>query len=135
MAAAEASHFLWAMTDSNGNPVPSSENNAWQLSEQVLMECCGQRYNTDGCNGGSVSGPMKCAANMGSLPSTTSHPYKASTLNSTCSVNVNQVAAVVTEWYEPCNSGDEVLLPKCFSLLSYSCLCSFVSPFFFVELC
>jgi C1A family cysteine protease len=108
IAAAEASHFLWSKTDANGNPVSSSQNDAWQLSEQVIIECCGQQYDSNGCGGGGVSGPMQCAVDMGVLVSTTSHPYKASTANTTCSYNGNQAAAFVNSWHEPCSNGDEV---------------------------
>lgn len=50
---------------------------------------------------------MKCAVDIGTLPSTTSHPYKASTTNTTCSYSPTQTAAYVNSWHEPCGNGDE----------------------------
>jgi C1A family cysteine protease len=108
MAAAEGAHFLWSMTDANGNPSSLAEKDAWQLSEQVIMECCGQRYSSNGCGGGGVSGPMQCAVDLGYLVSTTSHPYKASTTNTTCATKAHEAAAIVESWHEPCSNGDEV---------------------------
>jgi hypothetical protein len=113
VAAAEASHFLWSMTGKDGNPpakTSSSSYDAWQLSEQVVIECCWADYDSNGCGGGGVSGPMQCAVDMGTLVSTTSHPYKASTVNTTCAYSPSQAAAAVTAWYEPCGNGDEGLL-------------------------
>jgi C1A family cysteine protease len=107
IAAAEASHQLWSQTDANGNAVPTSLNNAWQLSEQTIIECCGEEYDSAGCGGGGVSGPMQCAVDMATLPSTVSNPYLATTTNTTCSYSGTQAAAVVEAWYEPCANGDE----------------------------
>jgi hypothetical protein len=109
MAAAEGSHALWAMTDSTGNP-QNMKNNAWQVSEQNLMECCWSEYDSNGCGGGGVSGPMQCAVDMGSLPSTTTHPYFATTENKTCLHSKTEGAAYVSAWYEPCSNGDETCL-------------------------
>lgn len=107
VAAAEASHMLWAMTDAAGNAPPSAQNDAWQLSEQVVMECCGDKYDSAGCGGGGVSGPMQCAVDMGVLMSRVAFPYQASTTNTTCAYSATQAAAAVTSWHEPCANGDE----------------------------
>lgn len=107
MAAAEAAHQLWSMTDANGNAVPSSYNNAWQLSEQNIIECCGSKYDSNGCGGGGVSGPLQCAVDMGSLMSTVSRPYLATTANTTCNAAGSPAAAIVEQWFEPCANGDE----------------------------
>ena len=111
MAAAEGSHFLWAETDAEGNRYDNDSNNnndAWQMSEQVLVDCCGQRYNANGCGGGGVSGPMDCALSIGTLPSTVTHPYTA-TDNSTCAWSASQASGVVSTWYEPCNLDETCL--------------------------
>lgn len=107
MAAAEASHFLWAETDAQGQYSsdigPGASNDAWQLSEQVLVECCDTE---NGCGGGGASGPMECATGIGALPSTVSHPYTA--IDTTeCSHTASQASAYVESWYQPCSSGDE----------------------------
>jgi hypothetical protein len=105
MAAGEASHWLWSMTSADGN-VTTPANNAWQLSEQVLVECC---TSENGCGGGSTSGPMQCAVNIGALPSTVSHPYTA-TDSSRCNEDDSQASASVMSWYMPCDDGDEACL-------------------------
>jgi C1A family cysteine protease len=107
IAAAEASHFLWSMSDTLGNAPLNSDSAAWQLSEQVLVNCC-DAYDANGCGGGGTSGPMQCAVDMGALPSTTSQPYSAMD-NETCSHSDSQAAGYVQSWYEPCNL-DEVCL-------------------------
>ncbi len=113
IAAAEASHFLWSMTDASGNTPPSTYNNAWQLSEQVLMECCNSSYDTYGCGGGGVQGPLQCAVDLGSLPSTISHSYQAVVpTNTTCHYSSSQAAAVMQSWHEPCASGDEACVQQ-----------------------
>ncbi len=110
MAAAEASHLLWSQTDSDGNAVVSGLNNAWQLSEQVLIECCWADYDGNGCGGGGTSGPMQCAVDIGAYPSTVSHPYKASTENTTCAHSKTEAGAFLSAWHQPCTSGDEACL-------------------------
>jgi hypothetical protein len=102
IAAAEASHFLWAEVDSNGNRLNNAANNnndAWQISEQVLVECC--EDNCNGCGGGGTFEPMQCAVDIGALPSTISHPYLA-TDNSTCTHRPREAAGNVENWFEPC---------------------------------
>jgi len=110
MAAAEASHFLWAETDDNGKYSPliadSKYKDAWQVSEQVLVECCDT---CSGCGGGGASEPMQCAIDIGALPSTISHPYTA-TDNATCSHRNSQANANVEVWYQPCDFADESCL-------------------------
>ncbi len=107
MAAAEASHFLWSQTDSAGVSTPGL-NNAWQLSEQVLVDCCGA-YNCNGCGGGSAAGPMECAKKIGALSSTVSHPYMA-VETGVCAHQNSEAGAYVSEFFEPCASGDEACL-------------------------
>jgi hypothetical protein len=105
MAAGEASHWLWSMTSSDGN-VTTPASNAWQLSEQVLLECC---TSEGGCGGGGTSGPMQCAVDIGALPSTVSHPYTAKDKGS-CNEIPSQASASVMSWYMPCDDGDEACL-------------------------
>ncbi len=107
MGAAEGSHLLWSMTDSEGQAVSSSLNDGWQLSEQVLIECCWDEYDSNGCGGGGTSGPMQCALDIGALPSTTAHPYLATTENRTCSHSRTQAGAYVSSWHQPCARADE----------------------------
>lgn len=102
MDAGEASHWLWSMTSADGN-VTTPANDAWQLSEQVLVECCSSE---GGCGGGGTSGPMQCAVDMSALPSTVSHPYTAKD-TAKCSVDNSQASASVSAWYMPCDDGDE----------------------------
>jgi cathepsin L len=109
IAAAEASHFLWSLTDSEGNSASTSNSVVWQLSEQVLVDCCDESNDCNGCGGGGTYGPMQCAVDIGALPSTIAHGYSA-TDNSTCSHPASQAAAVVDSWFEPCPPGDEQCL-------------------------
>lgn len=109
MGAAEASHFLWAEVDAEGNRLnndANDNNDAWQLSEQVLVECCEDGCN--GCGGGGTFEPMQCAVDMGALPSSISHPYLAID-NTTCTHHKSEAAANVEAWFEPCTL-DEVCL-------------------------
>ncbi len=114
MAAAEASHFFWAETDKAGQYSAAISDinykNAWQLSEQVLVECCGEAYDSNGCGGGGVSGPMQCAVDLKALPSLISHPYLASNNNFTCNTNKFEANGLVQSWYEPCATADETCL-------------------------
>lgn len=103
MAAAEASHFLWA---ENTNANNQAYNDAWQLSEQVLIDCC---KTCSGCGGGGTSSPMQCAVDMGSLSSTISHPYLG-TDNHTCVHSSSEGSAYVQSWYQPCANGDEACI-------------------------
>ena len=113
MAAAEASHFLWSLTDATGhyNSLVDNTNDHYkdsaQLSEQVLVDCCHEGCN--GCGGGGTFEPMQCAVDMGALPSTASHPYLASNNNNTCSTSKSQAGAYVQAWYEPCTLDEECL--------------------------
>ena len=111
MAAAEASHFLWSQTSEDGVYLESTPANreAWQLSEQSLVECCGEEYDSYGCGGGGTNGPMQCAVDMGFLPSQISYPYLA-TDTAECHTGPSQAAAGVTAWFQPCASGDESCL-------------------------
>jgi cathepsin H len=107
-AAAEASHFLWAMTDAAGNirSTDTNSNDMWQLSEQTLVECCDS---CNGCGGGGTWEPMQCAVDMGALPSAMSNPYTA-TDNSTCTQpGASAAAAGVSSWYQPCDLDEECL--------------------------
>lgn len=109
MAAAEASHFLWAEVDAEGNRrdnTDNSNNDAWQLAEQVLVECCEDGCN--GCGGGGTYEPMQCAVDIGALPSSVTHPYYA-TDNSTCAYSKSQTAAYVSSWFEPCTQDEGCL--------------------------
>ena len=111
MAAAEASHFLWAETDATGNRYSNTDNSmndAWQMSEQVIVDCCGEEYDANGCGGGGVSGPMQCAVDMGTLASTMTHPYTA-TSNNTCSHSASQASGSVEAWFEPCDLDETCL--------------------------
>eukprot|EP00602_Paraphysomonas_sp_CaronLab_P000432 CAMPEP_0185018306 /NCGR_PEP_ID=MMETSP1103-20130426/1070_1 /TAXON_ID=36769 /ORGANISM="Paraphysomonas bandaiensis, Strain Caron Lab Isolate" /LENGTH=264 /DNA_ID=CAMNT_0027548069 /DNA_START=324 /DNA_END=1118 /DNA_ORIENTATION=- len=103
MAAAEASHFLWSTVDSNGTAALTSDRDAWQLSEQVLVDCCTE---CNGCGGGGASEPMACAVDIAALPSSTSHPYTA-TDTASCAHSNSEAAAYVQEWFAPCAVGDE----------------------------
>lgn len=94
--------MLWSMTDAYGNAT-TDNHNAWQLAEQVLVDCCSSE---NGCGGGGTASPMQCAVGIAALPSTTSHPYTA-TDTAACSYTSSQSAAYVSSWYQPCASGDE----------------------------
>lgn len=111
IAAAEASHYLWAQTNNAGQPYSSAldKNDAWRLSEQSLMDCCFD-FGCNGCGGGGTTDPMECAVHMGAIPSSYSHPYLASTTNSTCSNAPSEASAAVQSWYQPCRTGDEKCL-------------------------
>ena len=95
------------MTDAKGNPT-TANNDMWQLSEQVLVECCGDQYDSAGCGGGGTSGPMQCAVDIGALPSTTSHPYTAVD-TAACSHSNTEAAAFVSSWFEPCTLDEKCL--------------------------
>jgi hypothetical protein len=105
MAAGEASHWLWSMTSADGN-VTTPASDAWQLAEQVLVECCSTE---GGCGGGGTAGPMQCAVDMSALPSAISHPYTAKDTAS-CQEDNSQASASVMSWYMPCDDGDEACL-------------------------
>jgi C1A family cysteine protease len=105
IAAAESSHFLWSLTDPVGNSGSVENGAVWQLSEQVLVDCC-DAYDCNGCGGGGTYEPMQCAVDIGALPSTISHGYTA-TDNNTCSHSGAQAAAFVDSYFEPCPPGDE----------------------------
>merc|ERR1712039_1088065 len=47
------------------------------LSEQMLVDCAGERYGCAGCNGGQMTGAMQYAANEGGLCSEEEYPYTA----------------------------------------------------------
>lgn len=114
MAAAEGSHFLWAEVTPEGQPYAASPtlNNGWQLSEQLIVDCCSlEEYNCNGCGGGGTYEPMQCVVDMGTIPSLVSYPYIASDVNTTCNKGPKAAAsAVVENWYEPCKVGDEACL-------------------------
>jgi len=114
MAAAEGAHYLWSQTNAAGVPYNAAldQNDAWQVAEQSLIDCChGEEVN--GCGGGGTWEPVDCAAKtITTLPSTVSYPYLASDINITCSYSPIQAGVVVSEWYEPCASGDEVCLKE-----------------------
>lgn len=112
MAAAEGAHFLWSQTSEAGVPYNAAldQNDAWQVAEQSLIDCC-HGDDVNGCGGGGTWEPVECAAKqITTLPSSVSYPYLASDINTTCSYNPIQAGAVVSEWYEPCASGDEACL-------------------------
>lgn len=111
IAAAEASHFLWAETGPDGGmPSSSSMNNAWQLSEQSIVDCCYYTGN-NGCGGGGTFEPMQCLVDMGSVPSLTSYPYRMSDVNKTCLADRSTGSAYVQNWYQPCGDADKTGVP------------------------
>ena len=116
MAAAEGAHFLWAQTDTNGAYSPNvlsqpKYKDSWQLAEQILVDCCGANYDSNGCGGGGASGPMQCAVDIAALPSTASHPYTATDKHN-CTYSRTQANAFMSSWYQPCAFGDEVCLQQ-----------------------
>ncbi len=68
----------------DGSVPSTSRNDAWQLAEQALVDCCYYTVN-NGCGGGGAYEPMQCAVDMTSLSSSIAYPYRASDTNKTCS--------------------------------------------------